>query len=179
MSQFKKWAQKPRSPLARTLAMLLAGVVFLLLLPYWLLVICPSLDDKLGLALPSPTPATIVVGAALFATGLPLGLWSVLVQLTRGDGTPLPVMPTQRLLVAGPFRYCRNPMALGTILAYLGLSIARVTACGILTVVVLGSLLLIYIRLVEERELAERFGEAYLQYKQGVPFIIPRLSKRN
>jgi len=28
-------------------------------------------------------------------------------------------MPTQELLTEGPFRYCRNPMTLGTILAYL------------------------------------------------------------
>jgi len=39
--------------------------------------------------------------------------------LTRGRGTPLPVMPTQELLTEGPFRYSRNPMTLGTILAYL------------------------------------------------------------
>jgi protein-S-isoprenylcysteine O-methyltransferase Ste14 len=179
MSRFQKWAQKPPSSSAQTLGLLLAGVIFLLLLPYWILVVCPSLDKMVGLAPPTPTRATIIVGAALLAVGFPLALWSIYTQLTRGQGTPLPIMPTQRLLVAGPFRYCRNPMALGTILAYLGLAIARVTPCGIFSVVFLGTLLLIYIKRVEERELAERFGQAYLRYKQEVPFILPRQPRKD
>ena len=178
MSRFQKWAQKKHSTRAQILALVPAGIILLLLLPYWLLVICPSLDKMLGLAPPSPAPVTIIVGAVLLATGFPFGLWSVYVELTKGEGTPLPMMPTQRLLISGPFRYCRNPMALGTILAYMGLAIARATPSGILSVIILGGLLLIYDKLVEERELAERFGEPYLQYKREVPFIIPRLSKR-
>jgi len=38
--------------------------------------------------------------------------------------------------------------------------------------------LLVYLKRLEEGELAERFGEAYLAYKREVPFIIPRLPKR-
>jgi protein-S-isoprenylcysteine O-methyltransferase Ste14 len=178
MSQFQKWAQKEHSLRAKILALIPAGIILLLLLPYWLLVICPSLDRMPGLAPPFPSPVTIIVGAVLLATGFPVGLWSVYVELTRGDGTPLPMMPTQRLLISGPFRYCRNPMALGTILAYMGLAIARATPSGILSVIILGGLLLIYNKRIEERELAERFGEPYLRYKREVPFIIPRLSKR-
>lgn len=177
MSQFQKWAQQEHSSRAQALALLPAGIVLFLLQPYWLLVICPSLDRVFGLA-PPPSTVTIVVGASLIAAGLPFGLWSVYVELTRGEGTPLPMMPTQRLIVTGPFRYCRNPMALGTILAFLGLAIARATPIGILSVIVLSGLLLIYDKRVEERELAERFGEPYLQYKREVPFILPRLPKR-
>ena len=33
-------------------------------------------------------------------------------------------------------------------------------------------------KLLEEKELSERFGEAYLAYKKEVPFIIPRLPRR-
>jgi protein-S-isoprenylcysteine O-methyltransferase Ste14 len=90
----------------------------------------------------------------------------------------LPVMPTQRLITTGPFRYCRNPMTLGTILAYLGLSIAAATIIGILIVVALATLLLVYLKRMEEKELAERFGEEYLAYRRDVPFIIPRLPRR-
>jgi protein-S-isoprenylcysteine O-methyltransferase Ste14 len=178
MSRFQKWANKQHSTRAQVLALIPAGVILLLILPYGLLVICPSLDKMLGWSPLSPTPVTILVGVVLLATGFPFALWSVYVELTKGDGTPLPMMPTQRLLITGPFRYCRNPMALGTILAYIGLAVARVTPIGILSVILLGGLLLVYNRRVEERELAERFGEPYLQYKRQVPFIIPRLPKR-
>ena len=34
------------------------------------------------------------------------------------------------------------------------------------------------LKLLEERELAERFGEAYLAYKRSTPFIVPRLLRR-
>ncbi len=34
---------------------------------------------------------------------------------------------------------------------------------------------LVYIRLVEERELEARFGEVYLLYKKSTPFIVPKL----
>jgi protein-S-isoprenylcysteine O-methyltransferase Ste14 len=69
-------------------------------------------------------------------------------------------------------------MTLGTILAYLGLSIAAATIVGMAMVVALASLLLIYLKRVEEKELAERFGENYQVYRRDVPFIIPRIPRR-
>jgi protein-S-isoprenylcysteine O-methyltransferase Ste14 len=99
-------------------------------------------------------------------------------ELERGRGTPLPVMPTQELLTGGPFRYCRNPMTLGTVLAYLGLGIMAGTVAGVAIVLLLGASLLFYLKRFEEDELEERFGEAYLAYKREVPFIIPRLPKK-
>jgi protein-S-isoprenylcysteine O-methyltransferase Ste14 len=32
---------------------------------------------------------------------------------------------------------------------------------------------------MEEKELAERFGEEYLAYRRDVPFIIPRIPRRS
>ena len=90
----------------------------------------------------------------------------------------MPMMPTQGLLTTGPFRYCRNPMTLGTILAYLGLSIAAATSVGLILVLVLAALLLVYLKRVEEKELAERFGAEYLAYRREVPFIVPRMPRR-
>ena len=49
-------------------------------------------------------------------------------------------------------------------LAYGGLTIAAGTASGLIIVVVLASLLLLYLKLAEEKELAERFGDAYLLF---------------
>ena len=66
-------------------------------------------------------------------------------------------------------------MTLGTILAYLGMAIAARTTAGTLMVLSLAASLLLYLRRLEEGELAERFGEAYLAYKRETPFIIPRL----
>lgn len=118
-----------------------------------------------------------MVGGLLTVVGFSLGFWAVVTQLDRGRGTPLPVMPTRELLTEGPFRYCRNPMTLGSILAYLGIGIAVGTIAGTALVCSLATSLLAYLKLLEEGELAERFGQDYLTYKNEVPFIIPRLPR--
>jgi protein-S-isoprenylcysteine O-methyltransferase Ste14 len=69
-------------------------------------------------------------------------------------------------------------MTLGTILAYLGIAIGVGTTAGVAFVLGLASLLIVYLKRLEEGELAERFGEPYLVYKRDVPFIIPRLAGR-
>ena len=119
MSRFSKWAQTEHSPGARIIALIPAGAIFLAFLPYLFLVICPSLDQRLLPHSPKHGVATLIIGGILIAVGMFFGLWSIQVQFTRGRGTPLPMMPTQGLLTTGPFRYCRNPMTLGTVLAYL------------------------------------------------------------
>ena len=154
--------------------MLLAGPVFLGLLPFLVAGVGPRLDRRLGLGPLKIGTITRVIGALLMVLGFSLGFWSIITQLTRGRGTPLPVMPTQELLTEGPFRYCRNPMTLGTILAYLGIGVGVGTIAGTLLVVGLAGFLVVYLRRFEEGELAERFGEVYLAYKREVPFIIPR-----
>jgi protein-S-isoprenylcysteine O-methyltransferase Ste14 len=178
MSRYSKWAQKEHSPGKRAVALLPAGVIFLFILPYVILVVGPRLDQRLGLEGFSVGAVNIILGGLMMLAGGIFGLWSVYMELERGRGTPLPVMPTQELLTGGPFRYCRNPMTLGTILAYLGLGIMAGTVAGVAIVLLLGASLLFYLKRFEEDELEERFGEAYLAYKREVPFIIPRLPKK-
>ena len=178
MSQFTRWAEKERGPGVRIVALILAGVLFVVLLPYLIIVVCRRLDRRLHLDRLKPGPAFLMIGAMLVAAGMALALWSVAAQVTRGRGTPLPVLPTQHLLTSGPFRYCRNPMTLGTILAYLGVSIAAATVVGAASVLVFGGLLVLYLKRVEEKELAERFGEDYMTYMREVPFIVPRMPRK-
>jgi len=165
MSRFSTWGRREYRPTTRIVVTLLAGVFFVILLPILLAVVCPSLDEILGLNGFTPRAMTCVLGAILMAIG---------VLLTQGRGTPLPMMPTQGLLTEGPFRYCRNPMTLGTFLAYLGLSLAVGNAVGIALVLGLTSMLVIYLKRIEEHELAERFGEPYGADRREVPFIVPR-----
>ena len=91
-----------------------------------------------------------------------------------GRGTPLPTASAPRLVVRGPYRWVRNPMALGGILqgVAIGLCAASFTViayslCG----AVLWHLL---VRPEEEADLRERFGEDYERYQQQVALWIPR-----
>jgi protein-S-isoprenylcysteine O-methyltransferase Ste14 len=111
-------------------------------------------------------------------TGAIYAFWSIISQIDLARGTPLPMMPTQKLLVSGPFKQCRNPMTFGTIFLYLGIGIIIGSLSSIAVVILFGALLLIYIKLVEERELEARFGQEYMVYKATTPFILPRISSR-
>jgi protein-S-isoprenylcysteine O-methyltransferase Ste14 len=104
--------------------------------------------------------------------------WTIRVQFSTGKGTPIPLMPTQKLVVKGPYTYCRNPMTLGTAFFYLGIAawLGSVSAVGIGLVYPVG--ILIYVKLVEERELEERFGSEYSEYKKRTPFLIPGFGKK-
>lgn len=173
MSRFYRWAQKEYSLGRRIAALLPVGIILFILLPYVVVVVGPRLDQRLGLESFQRGWLNYLLGGVMIVMGLFFGFWSVDTQMTRGRGTPLPIMPTQELLTEGPFRYCRNPMTFGTILIYVGLAILAGTFAGLGIVLGLSALLLLYIKRVEESELAERFGEAYLAYKREVPFLLP------
>jgi protein-S-isoprenylcysteine O-methyltransferase Ste14 len=178
-----EYGSKPRLALLAA-----AGVIFVIILPLAILRLGGRLDRGLGWSASASVvrtpgrlhpPVNAIIGGLMILAGWPFALWSIYVQFTRGRGTPVPVMATQKLIVRPPYSYCRNPMALGTIIAYLGLSVVA-GSLGAVLVVALGAIaLLTYIRLVEEKEMVARFGEAYLAYRRRVPFIIPRLRRRS
>jgi protein-S-isoprenylcysteine O-methyltransferase Ste14 len=178
MSIYARWARTEHSETTRIAGLIPASPVFLGLLPFLVTRVGPRLDRRLGLPPLGIRRANRILGGLLTVLGFSLAFWSIDDQLSRGRGTPLPVMPTQELLTEGPFRYCRNPMTLGTILAYLGMAIAARTIAGTGIVLSLAASLLVYLKRLEEGELAERFGEAYRAYKRETPFIIPRLPRR-
>jgi protein-S-isoprenylcysteine O-methyltransferase Ste14 len=178
MSRYYKLAQREHSLAVRILATLPVGLIIIVLIPYVVVRVGPTLDQMLGLQGFKIGAVNTILGGIMVVGGLFFGIWSNLVQFEQGRGTPLPVMPTQELLLKGPYRYCRNPMTFGTILFYLGLGVAVGTVAGIGIALGIAGLLILYLKRVEERELGERFGEPYLRYKREVPFIIPRLPRR-
>jgi protein-S-isoprenylcysteine O-methyltransferase Ste14 len=114
------------------------------------------------------------LGPALTVGGVALVGWSVRVQYVLGKGTPAPKVATQILVTQGPYAYSRNPMTLGALLMYLGIGIWMGSGVIILLTVIVFSALLAFIHARETRELSERFGEAYLEYKKQTPFLLPR-----
>ena len=175
--RFLKHANREYGPRQRLALLAVAGVIFLIILPQALIRLGGLLDRWLGWPELSYPPANAIIGGLMVLAGWLLGLWTNYVQFTLGRGTPVPVMATQALLVGPPYSYCRNPMALGAIVAYLGVSmVAGSPGAGLLWLV--GAVaLLTYILLVEEKEMMARFGGEYLAYRHRVPFLIPRLRR--
>ncbi len=172
--KFLKQAEHEYSPGSRTLALVVEGPLFLVILPAGLVYLGPLLDRQLALPLLQFGAINVILGCAVMVAGILLAWWTIYVQFTIGRGTPVPVMATQQLIVQRPYSYCRNPMALGAILLYLGVAIL-LGSIGAVVLVLLGStLLLTYIKLIEEKEMVLRFGESYQAYRKQTPFIIPR-----
>jgi protein-S-isoprenylcysteine O-methyltransferase Ste14 len=179
MNTFLRWSKKEYPLWQRLIAGLLAGGLFLGLIPWALLRGLPRLDAQLGWPPVNPGQAGLVIGIALVVIGLPIGFWTVVDQFIRARGTPLPIMATQRLLTDGPYAWSRNPMVFGTLAAYLGLALISDAWASLLGILIFGILLLVYVKLVEERELAARFGQAYLDYKHTTSFLVPWPRKRS
>lgn len=113
----------------------------------------------------------------LFAAASCLGLWSGLTMATRGDGTPLPTATAPRLVVAGPYRYVRNPMAVAGIVQ--GIAVGwYLDSVAVIAYSLTGAVLWhILVRPVEEADLQTRFGETYTDYQRQVRLWIPTLGQ--
>lgn len=116
------------------------------------------------------------VGAAIFLAGSALGIASAWVMATVGHGTPVPFDAARDLVVAGPYRFVRNPMAVSAIVQMLGVAVAYGSAATVVLAIGGGLLWDFAIRPSEERFLAARFGPTYDDYRAAVRCWVPRRS---
>lgn len=125
----------------------------------------------------NPTVRFIIAGV-LVSIGIFFLLWSIIAQRKIGRGTPMPLQATQKLIIQGPYSYCRNPLFFGLINFFIGISLMINSIGSLMMVVVFSVIVLLYVKLIEEKELKQRFGEAYQVYKRRTPFVIPRVIKK-
>jgi protein-S-isoprenylcysteine O-methyltransferase Ste14 len=117
----------------------------------------------------------LFTGLAIFILSSILGLASAFVMVKAGQGTPLPLDQTTRLVIRGPYRWVRNPMAIAGIGQGIAISIIY-TSLPIFIYAILGAVLWqVVVRPVEEQNLKDRFGGAYEDYRKRVPCWIPKL----
>lgn len=119
-------------------------------------------------------PGRRLAGALGFLACSALNLWTGWTLALLGEGTPLPLDCPRRLVIAGPYRWVRNPMALAGIGqgAMVGLWLG---SWLVLAYALAGAVLWhVVIRPTEERDLLARFGDAYAAYRAVVPLWIPR-----
>lgn len=162
----------------RLLLMAPLAVLFMVLIPTGLIRLSAVLDRILHLPRLIVAPVNRLLGSVLMVTGWLLAMWTIVMQFTTGRGTPVPLMATQTLVVDGPYRLCRNPMVLGTVVMYLGLGVSLGSLAAVALVVIPTIWLLAYVKRWEEPALEARFGEAYRIYRQHTPFLLPRLGRQ-
>jgi protein-S-isoprenylcysteine O-methyltransferase Ste14 len=121
-------------------------------------------------------PAATAAGAGLFALGGALGLTSGMVMAVRGRGTPLPADCARELVVAGPYRYVRNPMAVAGLAQGVAVGLAVGSPAVVLYAVSGGPVWHLLVRPWEEADLERRFGDPYRHYRAAVRCWFPRLT---
>lgn len=123
---------------------------------------------------PQSLPGTsvwIIAGLALFIVGFIVIIVGH-VTLWRNYSSFLVIHKDHKLVTQGIYRFVRNPIYLGTIMACIGLPIYAASLYGFLTSLVLIPIFLIRIRL-EEGLLEEEFQETFRKYKKTSKKLIP------
>lgn len=116
-----------------------------------------------------------VVGMAVGVGGAVLALWCGVTFAVVGEGTPLPFDPPRRLVVRGPYRFVRNPMAIGVALALTGAALYYQSTGLIAFTGVFVLVIHVFVVLYEEPTLRRMFGDEYEAYARRVRRWWPRI----
>jgi protein-S-isoprenylcysteine O-methyltransferase Ste14 len=116
-----------------------------------------------------------IIGWLIAVAGSALFVYTVFLFKILGQGPLAPWEPTRKLIVEGPYRYCRNPMISGVFFMILGEGLMLYSTNILAWAVAFFIINTIYFIFVEERSMMQRFGGDYLKYKKHVPRWLPRL----
>lgn len=121
------------------------------------------------------SPGWRIAAIALFLAAGAANIATAVTLAVAGRGTPLPLACPRGLVVTGPYRCVRNPMAVSALTQgaavglYLGSPLVLLYAAA-------GAIAWqLFVRPWEERDLEERFGDDYRQYRASVRCWVPTL----
>jgi protein-S-isoprenylcysteine O-methyltransferase Ste14 len=117
------------------------------------------------------TTAAKVIGVVITFLGLGFAVWAR-VHLGKYWSGNVTIKVEHKLIRTGPYKWVRNPIYTGIIIAVVGSVIADGQILALLSIVCIVIGFLIKIRM-EEKFLLEEFGEAFIQYKKEVKSLIP------
>lgn len=160
-------------PLLLTVAQLLVfWALFLVVIPLpaiWL-------ERRWGLTAPLPDglgQAAMGGGVLLLVAASALGLACAVTMARIGRGTPLPGAMAHRLVIAGPYRRVRNPMAVAGVAQGVAVGLIGTSWLVIVYALAGGVLWHLLVRPLEEQDLASRFGADYQRYRSTVRCWVP------
>jgi protein-S-isoprenylcysteine O-methyltransferase Ste14 len=118
------------------------------------------------------TPVVILLGALIAAIGAAVRIWGTAYlgafAVNHGE------MQAGAVMAAGPYRYVRNPLYIGTWFMIAAMTFIM-TPTGALFVIVALTIFELRLILGEEAFLTQQLGEPYIAYRNAVPRIFPRL----
>jgi len=114
-----------------------------------------------------PRRLETILGLTLVAAWLVLMLAAIRV-MRRANASIRPDRPSRSLVVAGPFRFTRNPLYLGLVFVYCGLAILLDALWALLLLPVVIVIMRRWVIDREEAYLERAFGAEYRDYKARV-----------
>ncbi len=109
----------------------------------------------------------LMIGVAVSPFGL-LALAGVWEFWTTGDGTPVPFDPPKSLVVSGVYAFIANPMQTGMTGVLIGFGVLAGSWPLAATALGAAAFSAGYAAAIEHEELVERYGQAWLDYRQQV-----------
>ena len=122
----------------------------------------------MGPGLAQPNAQGLIVGIVFVALGFAVSILATL-AFHRAGTKVVPGLPATALVIAGPYRFTRNPIYIGLVLVYFGLALILTSVWVLLLLI--PALMILQRGVVEPEEayLARKFGDAYARYKARVP----------
>lgn len=149
-------------------------ILLLLVLPFLL----AHLEERAGIPTVPHSAALTAIGAVLLVSGAALGVTSAVFMVRLGRGTPLPSAAAPIMVTSGPYRFVRNPMAVGGLAQGLAVAVWFGSPTIMLYVLVGALIWHIVVRPLEEHDLELRFGLPFAEYRHTTKCWVPRLPTR-
>jgi protein-S-isoprenylcysteine O-methyltransferase Ste14 len=123
-----------------------------------------SLLSQSGVTGPTTLGLPQVAGMIVGAVGAVIALWCIFTFPTKGKGTPAPFDPPRRLVTVGPYRFVRNPMYIGAVVALAGASLFYESVPILIYTVVFFLAMHLFVLWYEEPTLRSSFPNEYEAY---------------
>ena len=162
------------------LLMFLRHLIAIAVLPFTVIVLVPLwVADRSHIAVRVGSGALQIgiqlIGVIALAVGVLLFGASLRQFAVAGRGTLAPWDPPKNLVVEGPYRYVRNPMISGVCFILFGEALVLLSQPHLMWALVFLGLNAVYIPILEEPMLRERFDGSYREYCRHVHRLLPRL----
>lgn len=162
---FFYWRELLKNSIALKSLLFAVEVIILALIAFWQIT---TRVDRIFVFANFQSFITTVVGIILISIGGLLRFWSALL-FYRHRIKVVSVYSQGKLITSGPFKFSRNPLYLGIICISFGSAMFFGSISGVIIAILIFIGWDLWVRLREEKQLEQHFGEQYLRYKKLTP----------
>ena len=152
--------------------------IFCILIPYLLIVSSRHHELFLSLNFIPNFYFRLIIAIPIFCNGVVFAIWSNIFLLNKGMGGPTDVFNIAISKIKKISNYRSIPIlqesnVLGALSIYISISVFINSLYDLIVILLIIPLIILYLKLTEEKRLIKDFGAEYLVYRSKVPMIVP------